>query len=62
MVIIMEPRRLYRSRSNRWLGGVCGGLAEYFNIDPLIIRLLFLFIIGPNLLVYILCLILIPSE
>ncbi|MCL2222211.1 MAG: PspC domain-containing protein [Oscillospiraceae bacterium] len=58
----MEPRRLYRSRSNRWLGGVCGGLAEYFNIDPLIIRLLFLFIIGPNLLVYILCLILIPSE
>jgi len=58
----MNPKRLYRSRSNRWLAGVCGGLGEYFNIDPLVIRLLFLLVIGPNLLAYLLCLILIPSE
>lgn len=36
-----ETRRLYRSRIDRQIGGVCGGLAEYFNIDPTIIRLLF---------------------
>lgn len=34
-------KRLYRSTSNRMLGGVCGGLGEYFNIDPTIVRLLF---------------------
>src|SRR5256885_4920967 len=32
------PRRLLRSRNDRVLGGVCGGLAEYFRIDPLIVR------------------------
>jgi len=34
-----QPKRLYRSNKNRMLGGVCGGLAEYMNIDPTIIRL-----------------------
>lgn len=34
-------KRLYRSRIDRQISGVCGGLAEYFNIDPTIIRLLF---------------------
>jgi phage shock protein C len=33
-------KRLYRSRNNRMLAGVCGGLAEYFNLDPTIIRVL----------------------
>ena len=33
------PRRLYRSRDDRVIGGVCGGLAEYFGIDPLIVRI-----------------------
>jgi phage shock protein C len=37
----MEPKRFYRSRTDRVLAGVCGGLAEYLNIDPLLIRLLF---------------------
>src|SRR5215207_6539618 len=32
------PRRLYRSRSDRVIWGVCGGLARYFNIDPVIVR------------------------
>lgn len=33
--------RLYRSRTDKLLGGVCGGLAEYMHIDPLVVRLLF---------------------
>jgi phage shock protein PspC (stress-responsive transcriptional regulator) len=34
------PKRLARSRDNRWLGGVCGGFAEYFGVDPNLVRLL----------------------
>ena len=30
----MEQKRLYRSRDNRMICGVCGGIAEYFNVDP----------------------------
>ena len=33
------PKRLYLSASDRKIGGVCGGLAEYFDIDPTIVRL-----------------------
>ena len=32
-------KKLYRSTSNRMIAGVCGGIAEYFNVDPTIIRL-----------------------
>lgn len=38
------PKRLYRSKTNRVIAGVCGGLGEYFGIDPIIFRILFLFI------------------
>ncbi|HHY20270.1 MAG TPA: PspC domain-containing protein [Firmicutes bacterium] len=34
-------KRLYRSTQDRMVSGVCGGLAEYFNIDPTLIRLIF---------------------
>lgn len=54
----MEPKRLYRSRENRVLCGVCGGIAEYFNVDPVLIRLgMVLFIcasVGTGLLAYLL--------
>jgi phage shock protein C len=33
-------KKLYRSRNQRWLAGVCGGLAKYFGLDPVIIRIL----------------------
>ena len=33
-------KRLYRSRKNRMLAGICGGMADYFNIDPVIIRII----------------------
>ena len=36
-----QPRRLYRSRSSRQIGGICGGLGEYFNVDPTIMRVAF---------------------
>jgi phage shock protein C len=60
-----EPRRLYRSRSDRVMGGVCGGLAQFFTIDVTIIRLLFLFAAlfgGTSLLVYLVMLLVVPEE
>ena len=35
----MDGKKLYRSRQNRMICGVCGGVGEYFNIDPTLIRL-----------------------
>ena len=58
-------KKLYRSRQNRVLGGVCGGIAEYFNIDPVIVRVVavaFFFMGGSALLAYIIGLIIIPNE
>jgi phage shock protein C len=58
-------KRLYRSRKNRMLGGVCGGIAEYFEIDPVIVRLLavaLFFVGGSAVLAYIIALIIIPYE
>ena len=39
----MNNKRLYRSRDDRMIAGICGGLAEYFEMDSSIIRLLFVF-------------------
>ncbi|MFN2146587.1 MAG: PspC domain-containing protein [Anaerolineales bacterium] len=61
----VENRRLYRSRSDRMVAGVAGGLAEYLNIDSTIVRLLFVFFAlagGPGLLVYIVMLLVVPEE
>jgi phage shock protein PspC (stress-responsive transcriptional regulator) len=61
-----QPKQLYRSRTNRMVGGVCGGLSEYTNIDPTIFRLLFalgiVFGFGSLLIVYLVMLIVIPEE
>lgn len=57
----METKRLYRSRSNRILAGVCGGLGEYLNIDPVIIRILAVIIPGFGWVAYLVCAILIPE-
>lgn len=38
-----QSKRFYRSREDRWIAGVCGGLGEYFNIDPILVRLAFIF-------------------
>ncbi|MDY4207091.1 MAG: PspC domain-containing protein [Lachnospiraceae bacterium] len=60
----MEPKKLYRSRKNRMICGVCGGIAEYFNIDPTLIRLaLVLFACtGTGILAYFIASIIIPDE
>ena len=57
--------RLYRSTSDKVLGGVCGGLGDYLNMDPVIVRVIFvlLFIFGGSgLLVYIIMWIVIPER
>ncbi len=59
------PRRLYRSTASKMLGGVCGGLAEYFGIDPTIVRLLAvigLFFGGATFWAYIIMWIVVPLE
>jgi len=55
-------KRLYRSRTNKILFGLCGGIGEYLNIDPVLIRLIWLFIPGPNLIAYIIGSIIVPEE
>lgn len=59
-----EAKRLYRSRTDRKLGGVCGGIASYFGIDPTIVRLLTVLLIltGLSILIYIVMWIVIPEE
>lgn len=63
---IKMSRKLRRSHTDRMIGGVCGGLAEYFDVDPTIVRvgyvLLTLFTAFSGLLVYIILLVLIPRE
>ena len=57
-------KRLYRSSTNKVIAGVCGGIGEYFDIDPVIIRLvwiLFLFI-GAGIIAYIIAWIVIPKS
>uniref|UniRef100_UPI0039789049 PspC domain-containing protein n=1 Tax=Salmonella sp. SAL4431 TaxID=3159886 RepID=UPI0039789049 len=41
-------KRLYRSRKNRMIAGICGGLAEYFNIDPVIVRVIAVLLLLPG--------------
>lgn len=61
----MEPRRLYRSQKNKMIAGVCGGYAEYFDVDPSVMRILFVllaFFGGSGLFIYIASMILIPKR
>ena len=58
-------RKLYRSRKNKSIAGVCGGIAAYFKIDVTIIRLIWALAIlcaGTGLLAYIVCAFVIPEE
>ena len=59
-------KRLYRSSEDKFIAGVCGGLAEYFNIDPVIVRIMFFILLLPGglpgLLPYVLLWVLIPVK
>ncbi|MDB4595443.1 PspC domain-containing protein [Flavobacteriaceae bacterium] len=57
-----ENNKLYRDSSNRIIAGVCSGIAEYFKIDPIIVRILFFIAVPLNLIVYIIFWIGIPSK
>ena len=60
-------KKLVRSKSNKMISGVCGGLAEYLNIDSTLVRLafalgsVFLALIG-GIIAYVICLFVIPEE
>jgi phage shock protein C len=60
----MEPKRLLRSNTNRVIGGVCGGIGDYFTIDPVLARVIFVLtaIFGAGFLVYIILWIMMPEA
>jgi phage shock protein C len=60
-----EQRRMYKSRTNRMIAGVCGGVAEYFHIDPTIVRLLWflsIFLGGAGIILYLAAIIIMPAN
>lgn len=64
---LIEPKRLKRSRNDRMIAGVCGGLAKYMDVDPTIVRLVFalgtLFtVVFPGVLIYLVMWIVMPKE
>lgn len=59
------PKKLYRSKSDRFIAGVCGGLGDYFNLDPSWIRILFVLLLlaaGSTLLVYLIMWLVVPEQ
>ncbi len=62
---IMEYRKLYRSRTDRKLAGICGGLGIHFGMDPVIIRIIFIVLTlfgGSGLLLYFIMVLVVPDE
>ncbi len=62
---IKVNKRLYRSRKERQLAGVCGGVADYLGVDPTLVRLIWvIFAIagGPGVLLYLIMAIVVPEE
>lgn len=61
-----ETKKLYRSRKDKMIAGICGGIGEIYNLDPTMIRLVYalitIFSAGTAILVYILGWIIIPEE
>ena len=60
-----QPKRLERSKSNRVLGGVCAGVANYLNMDPTLVRVLTVLLTlftGVPVVVYLVLLLVVPEE
>lgn len=60
-----EKRRIYRSRDEQMVAGVCGGLAEWLDLDPSIVRLIFILMaltFGHGILVYLILALVMPLE
>ncbi|BFJ84840.1 PspC domain-containing protein [Ruthenibacterium sp. CLA-JM-H11] len=61
----MDGKKLYKARGSRILFGVCGGVAEYFNVDPTLVRLAFaaaVILWGSGFLLYIIAAIVMPEP
>lgn len=57
-------KRLYKSNTNKVLFGTCGGIGEFFNIDPTVIRIIFIvvtFACGSGILIYLISSLIIPN-
>ena len=63
---MLMQKRLYRSTKNVMVSGVCGGIAEFFGIDPSIIRILWVLLtlasVGMGIIAYIACAIILPKD
>ncbi len=57
-----QGKRLYRDENHKFMGGVCAGIANYFNIDPVIVRILTLVFMGVTLIPYFILWIVVPSS
>jgi len=57
-------KKLYRNTENKYIAGVCSGIAEYVNIDPTIVRLIWALIglTGTGLVAYLVCALIIPEK
>jgi len=58
-------KKLYRSRTDKKIFGVCGGLADYFDVDVTVIRILFLIAllcVGGGLIAYLICALVMPEQ
>ena len=62
---ILIMKKLYKSRKDSKIDGVCGGIAEYFEVDSTIIRLLFLVLLfggGLSFIAYVICMLVVPRD
>ncbi len=60
-----QPKKLYRSTHNRLIAGVCGGLGDFFDIDPTWIRIIFVLLLllaGSTLLIYLIMWLIVPEA
>ena len=60
-------KRLYRSKKNRMIAGVCGGIGDYFDVDPTLVRLLWVVVAAftglvPGVLVYLIAWAIVPEK
>jgi phage shock protein PspC (stress-responsive transcriptional regulator) len=60
-----EGKKLFRSNADRKIFGVCGGIAEYLEVDSTIVRIIFLLLLlgmGTGLLAYLICALIMPEK
>ena len=65
-MVVQKTKRLYRSTKNKIIAGVCGGLAEYFGVDPVIVRIIWvaflLLSFGIAVIIYLILWLVVPKK